>query len=437
MGEGIMAGAWKTNITAPVGTSMAADFQGTPSQGIAGELYAHALVIDDGKTEAVLISADVCFIPDHIIKDIQAKIQELCGIPADNILIAATHTHNGPMLEEEMPGNGVLPVHYIENFKNLATSAAVMAQKNKQPVRIRAGRGSNDRHVFNRRMKKPDGSIVMNWVDPGFLKDCVPSGPADPEILVAGIYKYDGSPLAFIVNYAVHNNAGCGPGMIGPDFSGYMAGELSKIFGRDVVTLFLAGACGNTNWIDCRDEDWTKRQKLWEKIGTALTGSVLEILADMEELEVCDIGVLHRSFTGMERPFCDYDTKNDITFGPLEESGDNDFLRLYAEYRMKYEDRPLSSQQVDVSVLRLGRDLGIAANPAELFTEFGLRMKAESPFKYSMVSELTNGYIGYIPTIEAFTEGGYEVKKIHKNSFMEKNTGDRLTEITVNMLKAL
>jgi hypothetical protein len=52
--------------------------------------------------------------------------------------------------------------------------------------------------------------------------------------------------------------------------------------------------------------------------------------------------------------------------------------------------------------------LGIATNSGELFVEWGIDMKKRSPFPHTIVSELTNDWIGYEPTAQGFQHEGYE-----------------------------
>ena len=58
--------------------------------------------------------------------------------------------------------------------------------------------------------------------------------------------------------------------------------------------------------------------------------------------------------------------------------------------------------------MRIG-GLAVVALPGECFTEFGLSIKEESPAAHTIVIELSNDAIGYLPTAEAFDQGGYEV----------------------------
>ncbi|MDD3840936.1 MAG: hypothetical protein PHP06_10325 [Clostridia bacterium] len=53
--------------------------------------------------------------------------------------------------------------------------------------------------------------------------------------------------------------------------------------------------------------------------------------------------------------------------------------------------------------------MGFPRNPlGELFVEYGLEIKEKSPYRNTMVFGFTNQSIGYIPTKEAFKNGGYE-----------------------------
>jgi hypothetical protein len=61
---------------------------------------------------------------------------------------------------------------------------------------------------------------------------------------------------------------------------------------------------------------------------------------------------------------------------------------------------------VPLHVLRLG-EAAICFNPSELYVQFGLAMKKDSPARVTLIAQLTNGYCGYVPTPEAIRHGGY------------------------------
>ena len=55
-------------------------------------------------------------------------------------------------------------------------------------------------------------------------------------------------------------------------------------------------------------------------------------------------------------------------------------------------------------------DLVFAGIGGEPFTEIGNRICAESPFSTTILCCLTNSAGGYIPTTQAYEEGGYEAR---------------------------
>ena len=90
------------------------------------------------------------------------------------------------------------------------------------------------------------------------------------------------------------------------------------------------------------------------------------------------------------------------------------------------------SDRIEVQAIAVG-DLAFVGFPAEMFTEFGLRIKDESPFRTTFVCGNANGYLGYIPTPEAFTHGGYETR-FATHSRLIPEAGDIMTEVALDLL---
>ena len=85
----------------------------------------------------------------------------------------------------------------------------------------------------------------------------------------------------------------------------------------------------------------------------------------------------------------------------------NELINLYE----RHKDNNLET--VPVTLARISDALLIAV-PGELFVEYGLKVKRFLKDKYGviLIIELANGYVGYIPTKEAFNSknGGYEIQ---------------------------
>jgi hypothetical protein len=98
----------------------------------------------------------------------------------------------------------------------------------------------------------------------------------------------------------------------------------------------------------------------------------------------------------------------------------------------RQNDEPYYS--MDLHVVRLG-DVALASNPFELFTEYGLRMKARSKALQTFVIQLSNNSGYYLPTEEAMRGGGYSA--IVNSNLVGWQGGDILTDETVNEINAL
>jgi hypothetical protein len=320
----LSVGTYRTDITPAIGCSLQGSFEDIRSTEILDPLYANALVLGDGVGEFAIV--DTCELHRHNVEAIAAGIEKTCGIPKEHVILAASHTHNGPptglLITDIQPD----PV-YVEHFRRQVISAVQMAQKRKQPVRMGVGQAENRKHVFHRRLRKPDGSIVMNWIAPEYLADTVPAGPVDAQMIVLRFEDEAGNPLAFIINYANHNNA-AGGRRISADISGYIGRLLRKLYGEDLGVIFLLGACGNTNWVDWRSpERWQPHHFM--DIATGLTGTVLEISAELEYPAFDRLSLINKVLRVPERPYRDFDTQVDDTFG-----GEADvFFKVYQEAR--------------------------------------------------------------------------------------------------------
>ena len=115
--EGTMkVGFSRIVITPPVGTYLSGQLVSLPARSVESNLYASSMYISDGETDVVFVSCDVITIPNEMAQTVRKEADRLTGIPADNIVICATHTHSGP---NTVPIFGMeADKDYIMDFKN-------------------------------------------------------------------------------------------------------------------------------------------------------------------------------------------------------------------------------------------------------------------------------------------------------------------------------
>src|SRR5690606_34489807 len=85
---------------------------------------------------------------------------------------------------------------------------------------------------------------------------------------------------------------------------------------------------------------------------------------------------------------------------------------------------------LEVQVFSIGDDVAIVGLPGEIFTELSMAIKKASPFKTTLVVELTNSHIAYVPTEKAFRQGSYETI----NSRVAPGGGELMVEAAINLL---
>jgi hypothetical protein len=94
---------------------------------------------------------------------------------------------------------------------------------------------------------------------------------------------------------------------------------------------------------------------------------------------------------------------------------------------------PLPPVRAELGALRLG-EAALATNPSELFCEIGMAIKRGSPFPWTAVAGYTDGSVGYVPTRDAYADGGYEVDRACR---VNPEAGELIQEISLRLLRSL
>ncbi|WP_164821693.1 neutral/alkaline non-lysosomal ceramidase N-terminal domain-containing protein [Paenibacillus koleovorans] len=426
----LRCGMAEVDITPPLGSSIPGYFKDRRSSGVRDPLYAKALVVETEERTVAFIVTDTIDLARRDVERIRERVQQLTDIPDSHIMVSATHTHTGPPVKEGF--NSQIDESYMEWFAKKAADAAVLAHKGRVEARIGFGRGHEADIAFNRRYFMKDGTFRTNPGVNNPLTDRA-AGPIDPELLVVRIDAADGSPIGVLTNYACHTDA-VGGSEYSADFPGVMSALIKKALGDKTIHMFMMGTSGNINHIDISGKFKGPNHHI--RIGTVLAAETLKVrekIVDASgELEL-DVnrtffGAPHRSPTEQEVRQADEALGNEAAAGDVE-------LAFARQIRKLQAEGP-GMTEIEIQSIRLG-GLAIVGVPAELFVEFGLGIKANSPFPFTLVNELCNGSTrGYICTQEAYGQGGYE-PRTSNNSKMAIDTGDRIVEHVVELLHSL
>jgi len=439
----LRVGAASVKITPPTGIGMAGYYFERGAQGTNDDLFAKCIVLEQDGEQAALVALDLISTTRGMVEAARAEIEKTAKIPGAHVMISATHAHTGPVLanrnsrEDSQGGKADLSRRYSAELPGLIAESVRLAASRLQPARALAAVGRDDHLSFNRRYFMKDGSVGWN---PGKKNPNVarPAGPIDPDVGVvlfeAARKKGPAEAVATYVNFAMHPDT-VGGELFSADYPGALSRRLAEYKGPDMLTVFANGTCGNINHIDV---DWAGPQKGPQeaaRIGTILAAAVFQAY---KELQPAKPGALRVRSEMVKLPLPEVQSDDvekakaaTARYDMKTNAGFNEKVQAYKV--LDVAARNGKPHEVEVQVIALGDDLAWVSLPGEIFVELGLAIKKASPFRQTMIAELANGSVGYIPNKEAYPQGAYEVVSTR----CAEGSGELLVETAVKLLKQL
>ncbi len=400
----LRAGFGIADITPPLGLHLAGHFRRRPAKGIHDSLLATALVLEADEERAAVVSCDLLGLSRQVVQRARELVHQQVGLAAEQVLLAATHTHAGP---EVRPDRNGFDERYADFLVEKIATAVVLAVRDLGECELVFTRGREERISFNRRYWMRDGTVKMN---PGVGNPDIvrPAGPIDPDVLGLWVMR-EGEPAGVVVNFACHLDVlGSANELVSADVPHYVRQTLSGALGRQVPVVYLNGCCGDINHIDVNGPPRQGGYEHSEMMGRVLAGEMLRSLMNAKAIQPGPVGAVSEMVRTHWRLWPEEEVKRAREI--LEdESVDKETwtyhraLRIVSVAEHRGEERELEVQGV-----RAGEAV-IVGLPGEVFCQIGLDIKAQAALEDVMVAELSNDNPGYIPTEAAFDEGGYEV----------------------------
>jgi neutral ceramidase len=424
-------------------------FTPRPADSAHDPLNVRCLVLDDGNTSVALAVVDSCMVHRDVLDPAKKQASEATGIPADQMLISATHTHSAPFANAQHGTPQELA--YQKRLLEGIVEAIVQAAKNRQPAK--AGWSGCDLadEVFNRRWFLQPGTVPTNPF--GEETDIVkmnpprnnnvlinPAGPTDPEVSVLYVANARGRPLAVFANYSLHYVGNTG-GQMSADYFGEFARLMPIRLGRPAegfVAMLSNGTSGDINNINFRNprprrEPFEQIRIVASKTADAATRAIRQIDAPSGNLT---LAMKQREITLKHRVPTAEQIERAKSILEVDAEGEKKLPRLakaYAERTLKLAAEPPTTK-VLIQAVRIG-DLAICTLPFEVFAEIGLELKDKSPAADTFVVSLANGGYGYLPTPEQHQFGGYETWLTTNK--VQKDTSVILVDNLLEMLAEL
>ncbi|HHW49204.1 MAG TPA: hypothetical protein GXX14_11415 [Clostridiaceae bacterium] len=426
-------------IELPIGGNVRDD---NISRGVHDNLYCDIVLLEENDEKVCFLDFDLLALDYKMCNYIKSEITKKSDIDFEKIVITCTHTHSGPdvgdFFKDEI-NKGC--VEYIEKVAQIVSERVGKMSNELEDSIIKISKNSVHDLSFNRRLVMKDGTMRMNWegVDPDTVEKA--AGPIDPDLFVISIYETSGKIKAIMVNFTLHPAILVGKDWLySKDYINYLNNCLKDRLGYDVVVFFANGAEGNINHINYRDKNQDRGFNEARRIGESLGKYVMDSIGSAEKIEdaslKCLSAVINLPLRKISKEEIDkaqklIEERGDYIPSLLDGVPDEVYAREIIKLS-KIKDKYVETQ---IHAVRIG-DSVIATLPGEVFAEFGLRIKKESPFKNTLVFGLANDCVGYVPTNEAFDEGGYEIKTA-TTSKLDRNAGDILASEVIKLIKSL
>lgn len=383
------AGAAKTSIV-PDGPLWMAGYAARvkPSEGTAQTLWAKALALEDSSgARSVIVTADMLGFTRALSLRIAARVQREFGISRERLLLNASHTHCGPVIERQLAAaydasesQWADVDRYTDALENRVVRVIGESLKGLQPVTLGFGRGTagfarNRRTSFDSR------------------------GPVDHDVPVLRVAARSGKPIAVLFGYACHNTTlGGDYCKLHGDYAGSAQVQIEKA-NPGALAMFITGCGADANptrrgSVEAADQNGAE---LADATARALSGVVSRVS-----------GPLRAAYREVSLVFDTAPSRADLEARLAEP---NKYAGRHARNmldRISREGRLPTEYPYPVQVWRFGKDLTLVALAGEVVVDYTLRLKRELGSDKLWVAGYSNDVFAYIPSERVLQEGGYE-----------------------------
>ncbi len=390
------AGVAKTVITPKQSMWMSGyGSRNKPAEGKVHDLWAKALILQDASGKrGLLITLDLVGIDKQLSDEVCDDVQKKHGLERDQIMLACSHTHCGPVVGKNLIAmynfdekQHELVKNYTKELHRQLVELVGAAIKDMKLTQLTWNNGFTTFATNRRTNKEKD---VPKMRDLGQL-----NGPVDHDVPVLCVRDPDGKVLAIVFGYACHATVMDFYQWSG-DYPGFAQLELEKRH-PEATALFFAGCGADQNPLPRR------KNELAETYGKQLAEAVDQVVkAPMKPIEPR----MKTTFTRIDLPFGELPSREKIVQDTMSK---NATIASRAKMLLADIEKTGSLKATypyPIQAWQLGKDLTWIALGGEVVVDYSVRLKKELGRVW--VAGYTNDVMAYIPSLKVLKEGGYE-----------------------------
>lgn len=403
-------------------------------------VYITCIALREGNQTILMYTMDILNAYDSCVDPAKAMVSSNTGVPQENILMAATHTHSGVGIGNSWDG----VADYKVIFNNAAVSAATGAIADLAPAEVYYGGVETEGLAFVRHYELDNGTFAGSSF--GDFKSGNIIGHAEKADQYLGLVRITRADKKDIIlmSFPAHAtfNGQATDMLLSADYPG-VARQQVELNGNYQVAFFVGGA-GNQVPSSKIPGDGVADSEDYKTHGKALGNYVLEAIPTLKKLENTDLKLLNQVYTGnsnkegLEKlPYVGPVIQAAKDYGNVDSrtvniARDNGFASYFEATSIKSRSSYPATFSMDLHALSIG-ELSFVFAPFEMFGTQSKRIREESPYNGTFIITCSEGSQGYLPDLKGFEIGTYEacVTKY------ERGTAEKVTDTFLEMLNAL
>ena len=422
------AGFARLDMTPPLGTPLAGYYSQRLAQDVLDPLSLNAIALSDGESTAVLITADMLGIRRSYTDEIRELVAKRVGIPADHLMICSLHQHTSVLIGG-LTAERVQDAAYLDILYRKFVDVAQMAVNDLTEATLAtAVQHATEDLSFVRRYFLKDGRLKTNPSPKSYPPEKLegPAARADNDVRLV-MFKREGAKDIALVNFATHPDVVSG-NKYSADWPGYVR-KFVEAEHQDAHCILTNGFQGDTNHQDYMREGVEKMHGYQHciKMGRVIADTV-NLMWDKTEPRESG-----RIFAEVRYVFNKTSTRGEEFYEECKRLSDSirkteSGIELTEACRIATIPEQPVYRKFPITVLGLGK-IAFYGLGGEPFTEYGFIAREACPDKLILTATCANGGEGYLPSQQAFSQGGYEVISSHFTDTLEKTVMDASLEM--------
>lgn len=401
-------GTFRFDVTPPMGHSLCGGWI-KPVLGVDDPLEALGYVLLGAGKPIVVCVVDWTGLLNSAHIQWRQALAEAAGTTMDRVTVHCVHQHNAPLAcmdaEKIILEQGDLP-HIIDPdfFKRCLQSgrtAVAGALKKTTPVtHVAHGEAQVAKVAGNRRIIGLNGRLISQRGSASRRPEHhrYPEGLIDPMLKTVAFYHGDHKLVASHY-YACHPMSYYGDGQVSADFCG-LARRQRQAQEPDCLHLYFNGCGGNIGAGKYNNGTKEVRPILVQRMLDGIVGSEASLESrPIEKLTWVTIDIL---------PPLNPQFDADKLMAGISNRKNRVVARNRPSYTVAFIRRVQAKIPITLSALHVN-DISLLHLPGECFVEYQLRAQAAIPGRFVACAAYGDGGPWYIPTAEAYPQGGYAV----------------------------